>query len=351
MKNLLFLTLLTLATTVGCTKYITLFKYPAQLDPIPVKNSSPSANSVEYPKQWNLEKMGLYEESLKNTKKGSKLVKVALLSTGVDYNSSCLQGQIAINEAEITDYSDIKPSVDYKDSPDDEDDLVDNVVGWDVVNSDGLAYDRHGAGTAVAGIIAAKGKGCEVKGIADDVTLYPIRYINDNGQSNVPQLVSALEVASTLKADIIFIQSLDLPVGGMMGNAEAGAVEQKMISAALEKLEKAGVPIVVGAGESNEAFKQTKLGKAFLRSNVFVVTSSNKQDNLGKLANHGERSVITAAPGDKIKVLGLKNSYQEVRGTAYAACWNWSGSPKSTWLLGCAPVFPVGVGTRRPSAR
>ena len=92
-----------------------------------------------------------------------------------------------------------------------------------------------------------------------------------------------------------------------------------MISAALEKLEKAGVPIVVGAGESNEAFKQTKLGKAFLRSNVFVVTSSNKQDNLGKLANHGERSVITAAPGDKIKVLGLKNSYQEVRGTAYAA--------------------------------
>ena len=322
MKKLAILLGLVLTSfCVGCTQYIILFKPPAQLDPLPkLKADKEVTPEDKETLAWNMEKVGLDEKTLRENQglKGNVNIKVAILSTGIDYNHEDLIGQVVVNRAEITEAVDIKPSVNYKD--DDDNGLVDDIVGYDVVDGDGLAYDRHGAGTAVAGIIAAKANGYGIRGIVDNVSLYPIRYINENGQSDIPKLVQALEVALKQKADVVFVQSLDLPMGGGMGAADVAGVESQMIAKVLGEFSKTETPIVVGAGESLQEFQETALGKVFSQyKNVIVVTSTDQDGKLGLLANRGNRSVEIAAPGDKVLSTAPDNKYETVRGTAYAA--------------------------------
>lgn len=322
MKNLAILLGLVLASlSVGCTQYVILFKPPAQLDPLPkLKSEKVATQEDKETLSWNMTNVGLTEEALRDNSslKGNVNIKVAILSTGVDYNHEDLIGQVAVNKAEITEAVDIKPSVNYKD--DDDNGLVDDIVGYDVVDGDGLAYDRHGAGTAVAGIIAAKANGYGIRGIVDNVSLYPIRYINENGQSDIPKLVQALEIALKQKADVVFVQSLDLPMGGGMGAADVAGIEAQMLSKILGEFSKTETPIVVGAGESLQEFQETALGKLFSQYlNVIAVTSVDQDGKLGLLANRGNRSVEIAAPGDKVLSTAPGNKYETVRGTAYAA--------------------------------
>lgn len=320
----LLITLVFSYLTVGCSSYVILFKPPAQMDPVPKKESevARSAESGEEEKvSWSMEAIGMdkayFTKQAGNS--GNKNVKVAILSTGIDYNHEDLAGQVLVNRNEITEGVDINPSVNYQD--DDGNGKVDDIVGLDVVDGDGIAFDRHGAGTAVAGIIAAKGNGYGVKGMVDNVSLYPVRYINENGQSDVPKLAAALEEALKVKSDVVYVQSLDLPFGGgQMQNPEALKLESGMLKQVLDKYSDTEIPIVVGAGESLQEFKETPLGEVFLGSaNVIVVTSTDKSGNLGLLANRGNRSVELAAPGEKILTTAPNNKYQEVRGTAYAA--------------------------------
>ena len=323
MKNLkLILMVLFSYLTVGCTSYVVLFKPPAQLDPVPLSKVERVAKAGDVEKKsWALSAIGMDEKYFAATKgkTGNVNVKVAILSTGIDYNHEDLVGQVLVNRAEITEAKDINPSVNYKD--DDGNGLVDDIVGQDVVDGDGMAYDRHGAGTGVAGIIAAKANGYGVKGMIDKVSLYPIRYINGNGQSDVPKLVQALQLALDAKSDVVFVQTLDLPVGGgQMQDPAAVAIEKQMVKRVLEKYAKTKIPIVVGAGESLQDFRETTLGEEFRRSaNVIVVTSTDKQGKLGLVANFGERSVHIAAPGDKVLTTAPDNKYVEMRGTAFAA--------------------------------
>lgn len=320
-SNLLFLGLV-LSLTVGCTQYTILFKPPAILDPVPVTESTrvKTKKDVEAT-SWGLETVGMTQEYLAdaNSPKGSILVKVAILSTGVDYNNDDLIGQVDVNKNEITEASNIEPSFNFKD--DDEDGEVDNIVGKDLVDGDGLAFDRHGAGTAVAGIIAAKANGFGTRGIVDKVSLVPVRYINDNGQSDIPKLAQALDYAYSIQPDVVFVQSIDLPSGGgYVVDPSVIEIEKGLIARSLKRFAGTNIPIVVGAGETMGEFDASPLGEIFAKSpNVIAVTSTDKNGNLSLLANRGEKTVKLAAPGDKIITAGLNNTTVEVRGTAFAA--------------------------------
>lgn len=321
MKNIaVLLSLVFSVFSIGCTQYVVLFSPPANLDPLPLKLSQvqkPEAATEQIP--WNIAGVGLSDKSVDNPKlKGNVNIKVAILSTGIDYNHEDLVGQVAVNWKEVTEASSIKPSQNYVD--DDNDGLVDNIVGWDVVDGDGLAYDRHGAGTAVAGIIAARVNGLGIRGVVDQVTLYPIRYINDNGQTDAPKLADALSYAAKAKPDVVFVQSADLPLGGARQDPNVMALERSLIDRQLKELANLGTPVVVGAGESLSEFETTSLGSTLMKHpNVIVVTSVNKDGNLALLANRGQKTVALGAPGDKVHTTLPGNKYGEIRGTAFAA--------------------------------
>lgn len=324
MKPMNFLMAILSVTLAACSQTVVLYKPSSKIDPLPSQEKGAdqqAKNLVDPSRQWNLGKLGITKEVLTGPiLEGNVNVKVALLSTGVDYNHPALAGQIAINPAEITKKA--AGEIEGGDREDtDKNGLVDDIVGYDVVDGDGLAYDRHGAGTAVAGIIAAKpvaGKG--PAGLMKKVSIYPIRYIDDNGQSSVANLASALEIAIKSKAHVVFIQNTQFRLGGHEGNPEVARVEASLIKKYLDELQALKIPVVLGAGDAMHEYGNDeieKLIKAY--DNMIVVTATGKDDNRTMMASFSMTDVTIAAPGEKIPSLKPFGNYGEVSGTAYAA--------------------------------
>ncbi len=324
-KKALAIAALSLAMlSIGCERII-LYKPAAQIDPMPKSEIPETIDQLDpmAEEQWYLSQIGATPEYLKSgALQGNYNVKVAILSTGIDYNHEDLVGQIQVNKKEITDdRPGLKDYEKLNQKDDDGDGLVDNIVGWDFVDGDGFAFDRHGAGTAAAGIIAAKqNNGIGITGLMNKVSLYPIRYIDNNGQTNVVNLVSALDLSAKIKPDVIYLQNIDVytkapGIGGPVDEAEI-----KVIEKSLEAIEKAGIPLIIGAGETMAEFGVRNIEKTFLQfENVIVVTSTNKTDNKSFLAAQGFATVMTAAPGEELLTTKPKNTYDKVSGTAYAA--------------------------------
>ena len=308
----------------GCTQIMILFKPSAELDPLPSTEKPAVVKEEADPmvdQQWALKSLGVTEELLKSpAMAGNANVKIAILSTGIDYNHEDLQGQVYINKAEITQEAKAdKPAVNRVD--DDKNGLVDDVAGYDVVDGDGFAYDRHGAGTAVAGIIAAKSNnGIGIAGLMKNVTLYPIRYINNNGSTNAQNLAEAISTSLKFDPHIIFVQNAQIQVGGRRGKEDVAGAELTLLKQALDATREKGIPVIVGAGDTMEMFGQAQLEKLLESyNNVFPVAALNKSTKLSMLSNHGKGGVIIAAPGEDILTLKPGNKYGEVHGTAYAA--------------------------------
>lgn len=324
--------------SVACTQTVIIYKPSPQLDPMPILDTQTSAaeNSDEKAnqkplgvdplrqQQWALQKMGITSDFLEKSEDlvGNYNVKVALLSTGVDYNHKDLRGQFHVNKEEITQDG-IADEMGVNQKDDDDNGLVDDILGYDVIDNDGLAYDHHGAGTAVAGIIAAKSNNGEgISGLMKEVTLYPIRYINDNGQTNLAYLLKALEIVVKTKPDVVFVQQLQFQLGGRDRNADQITAELSVLKEKLDKLRDLKIPLVVGAGEDIEAFGSSEIDKLIKGyENIIIVTSTNEQDELSFIAKYSFSGVHTAAPGENILTTQPYNQYGKVSGTAYAAAY------------------------------
>ncbi len=330
MKKVNLLSLIVLSQlAMACTQTMIVYKPSKNIDPMPTVEVADvevtQAKTQVDPmatQQWGLQRVGVNKEELKlnGDLEGNYNIKVAILSTGVDYNHQDLIGQISVNTAEITkDGLADKDSLNQKD--DDKNGLVDDIVGYDVVDNDGLAYDHHGAGTAVAGIIAAKANNSVgVAGIMKKVNLYPIRYINDNGQTNLANLLKALDITIKVNPDVAFIQQFQFRLGGRESKPEQIAAEKALLKEKLDKLKELKIPVVVGAGENIEAFGTSELDKVIRGyDNIIIVTSSDQSDELSYIAKYSFSSVHTAAPGENILTTAPQNKYKEVSGTAYAA--------------------------------
>jgi subtilisin family serine protease len=302
----------------GCTQTLILFKPSAVISPMPntdCKDDSSGADPMAK-QQWSLKQLGVMSDDgtlATDMLQGNKNVKIALLSTGVDYNHEDLCGQIAVDTSQI-----VQKAAGEKEAPKDKNSAV---VGWNVVDNDGFAYDRHGAGTAVAGIIAAKqnnGKG--VAGLIANASIFPVKYINDNGQTSVPWLVSGLQAAMKANPHVIFLQTAAVQLGGNRHNPEVAKAETALLKSALDKVQKAKIPIVIGAGDSMDVFGVSGLDKLLASyDNIIVVTAIDKNSEVSVTANVDQNNVLTAAPGEGIMTTKPGNKYAEVNGSAYAA--------------------------------
>lgn len=323
----------------GCTQTVVVFKPNPKLDPLPDtakwEEDAKVNNEVDLSKQWNLAKLGITKEVLAGSLlDGNYNIKIALLSTGVDYNHPALRGQIAINTAELT-----KKAAGEKLGPDREDNdkngLTDDIVGYDVVDGDGLAYDRHGAGTAVAGIIAAHGKAGGVTGLMKRVSIYPVRYIDDNGQSSVAALAAALDLAIKSRPHVIFIQNTQFRLGGHEGDGEIAKVEADLIKRYLDELQSQKIPVVLGAGDSMVEYGNDEIEKLLKGyDNLIVVTATGKDDTRTMMSSFSITDVTIAAPGEKIPALKPFEKYGEVSGTAFAAAQVTAAVALAKGLLG-----------------
>jgi serine protease len=127
-----------------------------------VQTTAYGINLVKAPQAWPITKGRSID--------ASKPVRVAIIDTGIDYNSPEL-------------------SANYK-------------GGRDVVNSDDDPLDDAGHGTHVAGIIGAADDGQGVVGVAPQVELYSVKVLDSCGSGSGSGVIQALEWVRDKKRNI-----------------------------------------------------------------------------------------------------------------------------------------------------
>ncbi len=188
-------------------------------------------------------------------------VKVAIIDTGVDLSHP------ALNEA-------LAPANEWKDFVDG--DAIPQEVG-------SLGNGAYGHGTNIAGI---------VRQIAPSATILPIRILNADGVGYMADLVSAIDWAIQMKADIINLS---------LGSESYSLATDSVIT----KAAKAGILVVAATGNSGDekvlfpAYRSVAFAKFNAPYNRLSVSSVNLFDVKSDFATYGYTVELTA-PGEAI---------------------------------------------------
>jgi subtilisin family serine protease len=227
-------------------------------------------------------------------------VTVAVLDSGIDASHPDLAGNLWTNPDELAGNG-----VD-----DDRNGFVDDVHGADVVNGDGDPADGLGHGTAVAGVIGARGdNGAGISGVAWRVRLMPVKVLPDEGWSTTATVVAGLRYALSKGARVVNMS--------MNGSSRSLALEEAIAAA-----EAQGVVVVTSAGNDSRDRDSVPSYPASVDSPaVITAASSSRGGRLASASAYGAASVDIAAPGDDILTTDLGGSYSTRSGTSFAAAY------------------------------
>ncbi len=324
LKNVLSLLSLG-ALIVGCSARSIVEESNPYLDPDPVINVQAKKGADPLQKdQWNLAKVG---SSTTGGQEGSRRIRVAILSTGVDYTHEDLTQNVFVNRAEWVEQTNGRQTA--RDGQDnDSNGYSDDFIGYDFVENDGLPFDRNGAGTAMAGVVgAATGNSLGMAGVVPDISIVPVKFIDESGHVLLPNLFKALNYALTMKVDLVLLHTPAYTFGSTAENPRMrGALaemEKAMLNTTISDLGKAGIPVVASAGNSNSVVgggsAATLTGELAKHNNVIVVTSVDQADVRPFLANHSKEKVHTSAPGKDVLTTQPGNRYEKLSSTSLAA--------------------------------
>lgn len=211
---------------------------------------------------------------------GSKQVVVAVIDTGVVWNNPDIVDNIYTNEAEANG----KPDVD-----DDNNGCVDDIHGCDVAGKDGDPMDGHGHGSHCSGTIGGVGNnGQGVVGVAWNVRILPIRFLDDQGSGNLADAVKSIDYATAMKVNI-------------MSNSWGGGGFSQALFDAITRAKEAGILFVAAAGNSsNDNDASPEYPASYAVDNVVSVAAIDPQGMMASFSNWGKTSVHIAAPGVNI---------------------------------------------------
>lgn len=215
--------------------------------------------------------------------RGSKNVLVAVIDTGVDYRHK----NLAPNMVE---------GYDFIRNNNDPDDIT--------------SFQNPGHGTHVAGIVGATGLVDDgIIGLSPEVSMMPLRFLNENGSGDLNNAIRAIDYAIEKKVDVI---------SASWGAAVPRSTAKPLIEA-IERAEKAGIVFVVAAsndGKNNDSYEVYPANAGL--SNTISVAASNSSDAKPSWSNYGKAKVNLAAPGDAIMSTLPKDKYGNLSGTSMA---------------------------------
>lgn len=212
----------------------------------------------------------------KRNKKGDS-VKIAILDSGVDYNTDM---NIAETISLVPDEEEISP----------------------------LFIDASGHGTSVAGLVAAKDNKDGITGVDPYADIYSIRVLDDDNRAPVSRVVEGIYMAIERKVDII---NMSFGV-----NSKSRALE-KAVKDALD----AGILIIAAAGNTGSAEKAgvdstVQYPAAF--DGVLAVGSVDKRGEVADSSATGSE-IDLVAPGELVRSTGMFGSELVASGTSLAA--------------------------------
>lgn len=252
-----------------------------------------------FDQQWYLRQMGVPEAW--NSTLGFESVIVAVIDTGVDIDHPDLKDNIWRNQNEIAGNG-----VD-----DDRNGYVDDVNGWDFVDSDadprpvaepGAPAELMHHGTVSAGVIAARGdNGRGIAGVTWQSTIMPLRALDSQGNGDPTRVEYAVRYAMENGARVI-----NLSFAG-------GGYSPGLRDAILDAYH-AGVLVVAAAGNAAEGGEPADLDvrpqypvcldRDSNENFIFGVASTDTKDRPANFSNRGASCVDASAPG--VRVLGTQ---------------------------------------------
>lgn len=228
---------------------------------------------------------------------------VAVVDTGVDYLHPDLAANIWINPGEIAG-----DGIDN-----DGNGFIDDVHGYDFVSNDGDPMDDHSHGTHVAGTIGAvANNGIGITGVAWDVQIMAVKFLNSQGSGSTSAAVNAIEYAVDNGATI---SNHSWGFNGSYSQALSDAIQyaqsaDHIVVAAAGN----GGPDRVGDDNDSVPFFPGN----FPQDNLISVSATDHNDNLATFSNYGLTQVDLGAPGVSVYSTTPNNTYSTFNGTSMA---------------------------------
>jgi subtilisin family serine protease len=230
--------------------------------------------------------------------KGSHQVKIAVIDTGVDYNHPDLQENVWVNQAELNGL----PGID-----DDGNGYIDDIHGYDFAYNDNDPMDGHGHGTHCSGTIGAvHNNKIGVAGVMGEVTIVPVKFLDDTGSGSLEAAILAIDYATQLNVDL-------------MSNSWGGGGRSEALYEAIKRASDKGIIFTAAAGNSSSNNDTSPSYPASYESpNIVSVAALTAQNELANFSSFGRNSVHIAAPGRNIVSTVKGGKYDSMSGTSMA---------------------------------
>ena len=245
---------------------------------------------------------------------GDKKVIVAVIDTGVDYTHQDLQGNIWHNPGEIPNNG----------IDDDGNGFVDDEIGWDFVDNDNKPYDVKGSvfstllaggnpghGTHCAGDVGAVGNNSiGISGVAPNISIMPVRFIDKTGKGTTAQAVKAINYAVQNGAKVLS--------NSWGSEGEDPKENNQALKDAISNAMKHDVLFVAAAGNGrrgkgydNDSDAKPSYPATYSYDNIVSVAATDSKNDLAVFSNYGKKTVHVAAPGVAIYSTMVGNKYSD----------------------------------------
>ena len=222
--------------------------------------------------------------------------KVAVLDTGVQSDHPDLKKNLWENTADPSNGRD-----------DDNNGVVDDRYGGDLVDGKGSGVDKHGHGTHVAGIVGARGNNDRgISGLCWSLKIVAVRVLDADGRGTWSREIAGIDYAIKAGAKVI-----NASYGGPSGS--------EIVRDAIQRARDKGVLVVAAAGNDGvNTDSKPNFPAAYPDSNILSVAATNSKDKLASFSNFGAQTVDLAAPGDHVASTFWKSDYAYMSGTSMA---------------------------------
>jgi subtilisin family serine protease len=229
---------------------------------------------------------------------GTDKLIVAVLDTGVDYTHEDLVENMWVRPATMAPYHDNELGT------------IDDLNGFNAIDSAADPMDDNGHGTHCAGIIGAEGENnIGIAGVNWKVQIMPLKFLNAGGSGSTKDAIEAINYVINRKKAGVNVRIISASWGSTQKSRALGDV--------IRKAYENDILFVAAAGNSSVNNDRTPHYPSSY-PNVISVAALDRNDQLASFSNFGVKSVMIGAPGVDILSTWLGNEYEEKSGTSMA---------------------------------
>ncbi len=243
---------------------------------------------------------------------GSSATIVAIIDTGIDLTHPDLIQNLWVNPGEVAG-----DGIDN-----DGNGFVDDVNGFDFGEQDGNPQDVEGHGTAVAGVVGARGNnGIGVTGVNWSVGLMGLKIADAQGNLSTAAIVGAHDYVTLMRQRGINVVVSNNSYGAFAPEFYEDTPGSQAEQSAIQRWIDAGGIFVAAAGNSgtDNDSEFTNFPASYNIPGVISVAASDNQDGIAPFSAFGAETVDLAAPGVSVFTTFVGGTYGYINGTSFSS--------------------------------